>query len=181
MVSDGQVFHRTSTNGDIIRMVPNRFSVESILHAVSVHKSLVLFDSTALASSDTDILLNRLALTRKQYSSRMSAILRAALIKRRIKKYFLTSLGKIVYDAHLIIGKALGSYWKPAAIDSFEMSSPNPHLPVEEYNGIIISLMECNNEIKNMFLKYNNNDKIAIAGNEKAYNNRESSVRVLSC
>jgi hypothetical protein len=166
MVSDEQVFHRTSTNGEIIRMVPNRLSVESILQALSVDKSLVLFNTIALASTDTEILMNKLALSRKQYYSKMSALLRAGLIKRRNKKYFLSSFGKIVYDAQLIIGKALGSYWKLAAIDSFEMSSPNPHLPVEEYNKIIDSLMEGNSEIKNMLLRYNNNDNIAIAGNK---------------
>ena len=168
MVSDEQVFHRTSTNGDIIRMVSNRLSVESILQALSVDKSLVLFNTIALASTDTEILMNKLALSRKQYYSKMSALLRAGIIKRRNKKYFLTSLGKIVYHAQLIIGKALGSYWKLAAIDSFEMSSPTPHLPVEEYNKIIDSLMEGNNEIKNILLRYNNNDNIAIAGNEKS-------------
>ena len=166
MVSDEQVFHRTSTNGDIIRMVPNRLSVESILQALSVDKSLVLFNTIALGSTNSEILMNKLALSRKQYYSKMSALLRAGLIKRRNKKYFLSSFGKIVYDAQLIIGKALGSYWKLAAIDSFEMSSPNPHLPVEEYNKIIDSLMEGNSEIKNMLLRYNNNDNIAIAGNK---------------
>jgi hypothetical protein len=156
MVSDEQVFDRTSTNGDRIRMVPNHLSVESILQALSVDKSLVLFNTIALASTDTEILTNKLALSRKQYYSKMSALLRAELVKRRNKKYFLSSFGKIVYDTQLIIGKALGIYWKLAAIDSFEMSSPNPHLPVEEYNKIVDSLMEANSE-----------DNITIVGNEK--------------
>lgn len=166
MVSDEQVFHRTSTDGDIIRMVSNRLSVESILQALSVDKSLVLFNTIALASTDTEILMYKLALSRKQYYSKMSALLRAGLIKRRNKKYFLTSLGKIVYDAQLLIGKALGSYWKLAAIDSFEMSSPN--LPVEEYDKIIDSLIEGDSEIKGILLRYRNNDNIAIARNKDA-------------
>ena len=147
-------------------MNPNRLSVESILQALAVDKSLVLFNTIALASTDTEILMKKLALSRKQYYSKMSALLRAGLIKRRNKKYFLSSFGKIVYDAQLRIGKALGSYWKLAAIDSFEMSSPNPHFPVEEYNRIIDSLMEGNSEIKNILLRYND-DNITIAGNEK--------------
>jgi len=146
-------------------MNPNRLSVESILQALAVDKSLVLFNTIALASTDTEILMKKLAFSRKQYYSKMSALLRAGLIKRRNKKYFLSSFGKIVYDAQLRIGKALGSYWKLAAIDSFEMSSPNPHFPVEEYNRIIDSLMEGNSEIKNILLRYND-DNITIAGNE---------------
>jgi hypothetical protein len=147
-------------------MNPNRLSVESILQALAVDKSLVLFNTIALASTDTEILMKKLALSRKQYYSKMSALLRTGLVKRRNKKYFLSSFGKIVYDAQLIIGKALGSYWKLAAIDSFGMSSPNPHFPVEEYNRIIDSLMEGNSEIKNILLRYND-DNITIAGNEK--------------
>lgn len=147
-------------------MVPNGLSVESILQALSADKSLVLFNTIAHASTDTEILMKKLALSRKQYYSKMSALLRAGLVKRRNKKYFLSSFGMIVYEAQLIIGKALGSYWKLAAIDSFEMSSPNPHFPVEEYNRIIDSVMEGNNEIKNILLRYND-DNITIAGNEK--------------
>ena len=147
-------------------MVPNGLSVESILQALSADKSLVLFNTIAHASTDTEILMKKLALSRKQYYSKMSALLRAGLVKRRNKKYFLSSFGMIVYEAQLIIGKALGSYWKLAAIDSFEMSSPNPHFPVEEYNRIIDSVMEGNNEIKNILFRYND-DNITIAGNEK--------------
>ena len=66
MVSDEQVFHRTSTDGDIIRMVSNRLSVESILQALSIDKSLVLFNTIALASFESDFLISRLGFTRKQ-------------------------------------------------------------------------------------------------------------------
>ena len=81
MGPDEQVFHRTS-NGDLIGMVPNRLSVECILQALSVDKSLVLFNTIASESTDTEILTNKLGLSRKQYYSKMSALLRAGLIKR---------------------------------------------------------------------------------------------------
>lgn len=82
MVSDEQVFHRTSTNGNLIGTVPNRLSVEYILQALFVDKSLVLFNTIASESTDTEILTNKLGLSRKQYYSKMSALLRAGLIKR---------------------------------------------------------------------------------------------------
>jgi predicted DNA-binding transcriptional regulator len=65
-------------------MNPNRLSVESILQALAVDKSLVLFNTIALASTDTEILMKKLALSRKQYYSKMSALLRAGLVKRRL-------------------------------------------------------------------------------------------------
>ena len=169
MGPDEQVFHRTS-NGDLIGMVPNRLSVECILQALSVDKSLVLFNTIASESTDTENLTNKLGCSRKQYYSKMSALLRAGPIKRQSKRGFLTSLGKIAYDAQLIIGKALGSYWKLAAIDSFEMSSSNPHLPVEEYNKIVDNLLGDNSGNKGIFGSKNNED-VAMTGNEKPTKN----------
>jgi hypothetical protein len=47
----------------------------------------------------------------------------AGLIRRDSGKYSLTLVGKIVYDAHIKIGKALSYYWKLKAIESIEISS----------------------------------------------------------
>ena len=47
----------------------------------------------------------------------------AGLIRRVSGKYSLTLVGKIVYDAHLKIGKALSYYWKLKAIESIETSA----------------------------------------------------------
>lgn len=44
-------------------------SVPDILGAISNDKSLVLFNTVALASANTDILINALKLTRKQHLS----------------------------------------------------------------------------------------------------------------
>src|SRR3989442_13012654 len=120
MVYNGQIVHRISAKGDIMTMVPNHLSVENILRALSAGKSLVLLNTIALSNSESEILMSRLGLTRKQYYSRLSALTKAGLIKRRSRRYFLTSFGKIVYDAQLIIVKALENHWKLAAIDSIE-------------------------------------------------------------
>src|SRR5262249_2827548 len=88
------------------------------------------------------------------YYSRMSALTNAVLISRSNGKYFLTSFGKVVYEAQLLIEKAKQNYWKLRAIDSIESSLVfNGHrLPVEERDRIIGTLMEGNDEIKQILL-----------------------------
>lgn len=120
-------------------------STADVLDAISDDKSLVLFNTIALSNSDgRDILISKLKLTRKQYYSRISKLVKVDLVVRRNGKYFLTSLGKIVYDAQKIIGNAVGDYWKLKAVDTLKITD---QMPKEEYNEIINALIE-NEKIK---------------------------------
>jgi hypothetical protein len=120
-------------------------SIVDVLDTISDDKSLVLFNTIALSNSDgSDILISKLKLTRKQYYSRISKLVKVDLVVRRNRKYFLTSLGKIVYDAQKIIGNAVGDYWKLKAVDTLEITD---QMPKEEYNEIINALIE-NEKIK---------------------------------
>jgi hypothetical protein len=115
-------------------------SIADVLDTISDDKSLVLFNTIALSNSDgSDILISKLNLTRKQYYSRISKLVKVDLVVRRNRKYFLTSLGKIVYDAQKIIGNAVGDYWKLKAVDTLEITD---QMPKEEYNEIINALIE---------------------------------------
>jgi predicted transcriptional regulator len=93
-----------------------------VLKAIADDKSLVLFNTIALSKGDTDICLSTLRLTRKQYYSRLSALLKAGLVKRERGKYSLTTFGIIVYNAQETMGKAVDQYWKLKAIDSIRAS-----------------------------------------------------------
>jgi len=120
-------------------------SIADVLDTISDDKSLVLFNTIALSNSDgRDILISKLNLTRKQYYSRIFKLLKVDLVVRRNRKYFLTSLGKIVYDAQKIIGNAVGDYWKLKAVDTLKITD---QMPKEEYNKIINALIE-NEKIK---------------------------------
>ena len=66
-------------------------SVTDTLKAISDDKSLVLFNTIALASGDSTILIRRLNLTRKQYYSRIFDLINAGLVRRINGKYFVTS------------------------------------------------------------------------------------------
>jgi hypothetical protein len=145
-------------------------SVVDVIQAISDDKSLVLFNTIALASGNSDALKTTLKLTRKKYYSRMSGLVNAGLITRKNGNYFVSSFGKIVYDVQLIIGKAVESYWKLKALDSFKLSSSaGPQLTAEEYSRIIDTLMNGNDEIKDILRKYNKKNDIASPQKEKVY------------
>jgi hypothetical protein len=128
-------------------------SITSILKKISDDKALTLFNSIAVSNGDKYIPLKEMNLTTKQYYSRVSGLLSAGLIKRNKGKYFLTLLGKVVYDCQLTIGKALTYYWKLKAIESIEMSaSVKSGLPEVELGQLFDTLID-NHQIKGILMK----------------------------
>ena len=126
-------------------------SIASILKKTSDDKALVLFNSIAVSTYNERLSpLREMNLSTKQYYSRISGLEDAGLIKRHKGKYFLTLLGKVVYDSHLIIGKTLAYYWKLKAIESMEMSPSG--LPNEEKTQLINALID-NHQIKDILMK----------------------------
>jgi hypothetical protein len=127
-------------------------SMSDTIRAVSNDKSLVLFNTIALASGNTDLLITKLGVTRKQYYSRMAALIDAGLITRRNGKYLLTSFGKVVYAAQVSIGKAIQDFWKLAAIDSIGSSG---HGLTAEERGRIINTLITDKDVKEILLGHN--------------------------
>jgi predicted transcriptional regulator len=127
-------------------------SITDVLKKISDDKTLTLFNSIAVSNEDGNIHLREMNLSKKQYYSRLSGLMNAGLIRRRKGKYSHTLVGKIVYDAHLNIGKALSYYWKLKAIESIEMSSPGARLPKEELTQLIDDLID-NHFIKDFLIK----------------------------
>jgi len=140
-------------------------SVSDTLSAISNDKTLVLFNTIALAGRDSSILVKRLNLTRKQYYSRMSDLTNAGLILRKNGMYFLTSFGKVVYEAQDLIGKAVQHLSKLKAIDSIESAE----FPASELSKVIDTLIE-NSEIKEILISRQSNNKIE---NEIPYNKEQ--------
>jgi len=97
-------------------------STADTLNAMSDKKTLSLFKTIAISKGDTDILITKLKLTRKQYYSRMKTLMEVGLIRRRSGRYCLTSLGIVIYDSYIQIETALKYYWKLKAIDSLEVA-----------------------------------------------------------
>ena len=126
-------------------------SITDVLKKISDDKTLTLFNTIAVSNGDKYIPLKEMNLTTKQYYSRLSGLLNAGLIKRHKGKYSLTLLGKVVYDSHMTIGKALTYYWKLKAIESIEKSS-GVGLPKEELAQLINTLID-NHSVKDILIK----------------------------
>jgi predicted transcriptional regulator len=125
------------------------------LRALSDDKSLALFNMVAFTlPRDTVAVMTRLALTRKQFYSRMNQMIDLGLVTRKSDRYYLTSFGKVVYESHKLIGNAVENYWKLKAIDSIETLLSEDDLSVEEQRRIINALIE-RNDIKNILLNQN--------------------------
>jgi predicted transcriptional regulator len=130
-------------------------SVCDTLSAISNDKSLVIFNTIALAGGNRSILINKLNLTRKQYYSRMFGLTKAGLVRRKNGRYFVTSFGKVVYKAQELIGMAAQYSSKLKAIDSVE----SPEFPAAELSKIIDTLID-NGEIKEILVSRQRNSNI---------------------
>ena len=133
---------------NITQRVP---SVSDVLKKISDDKALTLFNSIAVSNGDRYLPLKEMNLTTKQYYSRIAGLVDVGLIKRNNGKYFLTLMGKVVYQSQMLIGKTLSYYWKLKAIESVETSS-NIEIPKEELTQLINALID-NHLIQDILLK----------------------------
>jgi hypothetical protein len=142
-------------NDNVTRNSTELVSRSNILSAISDDKAFALFRTIALenGNSGTEILLSRTKLSRAQYYSRIADFIKVGLVKRKNGKYFLTSLGKIVYNNQRIIESALADYWKLKAIDSFETLN---EFSKKERQRFIDSLIDDHNIKKIIAKEYSN-------------------------
>lgn len=124
----------------------------NVLRVISDDKSLALFNTVALTTDSPIVAISRLKLTRKQYYSRMSAMTTAGLIARRNGRYFLTSVGKVVHEAQMLIGRAQQDYWKLRAVDAIEYC--NDALTFEQRDGFINNMI-ADNDLRKVLLHGN--------------------------
>lgn len=89
---------------------------------------------------NTQLLMSKVNLTRKQYYSRVSTLVSSGLVKRSNGKYILTSLGRVAYSASDLIDKAIHNHWKLKAIDALDMKSSSEGL--EERDKIVDLLID---------------------------------------
>jgi hypothetical protein len=128
--------------------------VADVIKTISDSGSLELFRIIALTKPDSDMLISKTKLTRKQYYSRTSSLRNAGLIKRKKGKYILTGFGKIIHHALVRMENAVSNYWKFKVIDSLDMSKD---LTAGERKKIIDSLID-NQEIKAILDSYDKSD-----------------------
>jgi hypothetical protein len=93
---------------------------------------------TKKSSSSRSLFDAKTKITRKQYYSRINKLVKYGLAKRCNARYFLTSLGRVIYYNLRIIENACQTQWKLKAIDSLESSK----IPAEATINIIESLIQ---------------------------------------
>jgi hypothetical protein len=134
------------------RMKKGNVSIEDIFRALSDNKALVLFNTIAIAEGN-EIQIRKIGVTTKQYYSRLSRLAESGLITRKNGRYFLTLLGRIVYENHVTACEVLRYHWKLKALESIQMSAPGcVRLPEEEFSKLVDTLID-DPKIKNLVMK----------------------------
>jgi hypothetical protein len=114
-------------------------TVADILESISDEKALALFKIIALAKPDSEILITKTQLSRKQYYSRMSVLMRSGLVNRNKGRYALTAFGKVIHDIEITIEIALENLWKLRAVDLLQVEKA---LSKEEQTRILDTLID---------------------------------------
>ena len=114
-------------------------SVANIFESLSDEQSIMLFTTIAIGGINSVELRRKVSLTRKQYYSRLSRMVRAGLIKRRSGKLVVTAFGRIVFKSQKIVEDANKNQWKLKVLDSIDASD---ELPREERVKLLDSLIE---------------------------------------
>lgn len=125
--------------------------VAGVIKIISDDKTRLIFNTIFLESGDSsETLRTELKLTRKQYYSRISRLIKAGLVKRQRGKYFVTAFGRVIFDSHRLLGTAIKNYWKLKAIDSLGVANDSK-MPKEQRNKIIEELID-NRQLKDISL-----------------------------
>ncbi|HMK57537.1 MAG TPA: hypothetical protein VK462_00640 [Nitrososphaeraceae archaeon] len=123
-------------------------SVGDIIQSISDSKSLNLFCSIAKGNMESEELKETKGLSRKQFYTRTSQLLKQGLIQRNKGSFSLTCLGAIVYHAQSVIESGVNNYWKLKAIDSIESSGEI----VEQERVKIIKTILDDNTVQNILV-----------------------------
>ncbi len=127
--------------------------IATISNLFSDKRTIALFKIIAITNhNDTQYLLTKLKITQKQYYSRISALIKVGLIKRRRGTHFLTMLGEVIYDTQSLIESALNNLGKLRIVDSVKDEINNNNaFSKQEYTGLVDSLID-SHRIKEIIL-----------------------------
>jgi hypothetical protein len=136
----------------LLRAISDEESLEMFTHIANMEKRIGSINGSISNSSDKVILGSKMGLTNKQFYSRISRMIETGLIKRKNKKYYLTSFGKVVFSAIEMVKDALDDYWKLKAVDSIAVSPSNNKtgLPAEERDKLIDMIFANNSRLRDL-------------------------------
>ena len=128
------------------------FPVLNTLSAIADRKSLDLLNTIAISPYvDSNIPMSELCLTRKQYYSRMSVLLKIWSDKKREWKTFSFKYGKVVYSSCALIENTIKDYWNLKALDSIKFCGTESE---NDWDNQIVNALIANYKIKDILLSY---------------------------
>jgi hypothetical protein len=124
-------------------------SVANIFKSLSDEQSVLLFTTIATKSIDSVELRSKISLTRKQYYSKLSRMIRAGLMRRRKGNLVVTTFGKIVFSSQKVVKDAYNCQWKLKVLDSIDAYE---EISQEERGKLLDDLVD-NKHIKEILSK----------------------------
>jgi hypothetical protein len=150
MVRNPERERLTSTKGDL-----RTERLTDLMKLLSDDKSVLIFNTIVLSGGGgSDILRTQLEISRKQYYSRISRLVKVGLVRRKTGRYFVTVFGRVIYYAQKLIGNALKNYWKLEAIDSLGLVAHDGEIPENERTKLIDQMID-SQQIKEILLSKN--------------------------
>ena len=133
---------------EIQRQKGGHASLADVLRSISDDKSLSIFQLISDVDSNGEIRIKKLGLSRKQYYSRMTAMMATGLIKRQSGIYYLTPFGKVIYCCIMIVKSALKNYYNLKAVEYIEGSG----FSNEDFSKLVDTLID-NRQVKEFLAK----------------------------
>ena len=95
-----------------------------ILSLIAERKCSIIFRTIGELEVPAELQITRLNMTRKQFYSRISQLLKNDLIRKMHGKYELTLFGRVVFGIENKIQHSIDNYWKLKAIETLDESLP---------------------------------------------------------
>jgi hypothetical protein len=95
-----------------------------ILSLIAERKCSIIFSTIGELEGPAELQITRLNMTRKQFYSRISQLLKNDLIRKTHGKYELTLFGRVVFGIENKIQHSIDNYWKLKAIETLDESLP---------------------------------------------------------
>ena len=125
--------------------------VAGVIKIISDDKTRLIFNTIFLESGDSsETLRTELKLTRKQYYSRISRLIKGWHGEKTKREVFCYCIWQGDLDSHRLLGTAIKNYWKLKAIDSLGVANDSK-MPKEQRNKIIEELID-NRQLKDISL-----------------------------
>jgi hypothetical protein len=121
-----------------------------VLRMIADEKSMDLFRTIFQTGGgiDSEDLQDKTKLTRKEYYTRLSGMVKAGLVMKTDGRYTLTAFGNVVHCSQMMVENGIANFWKLKAIDSLSMSK---ELPKEEQQKVTDKLLK-DQEIKEIIV-----------------------------